>query len=141
MFVFCLCGAAIAAESADVSPAPSINWATVIVSIMAATSFGTRILRWARDNATLLRIIADVLEQASAGESEATSIVARRLKDNIDHKTKSLGVHDVAEKVAAKAEKRNDTNGGATTARRQASKLGRFVSGVKKWLPIIGAFA
>ena len=136
-FAVCLSGAAIAAETVPESPAPAVNWAAVVLALVGATSIGTRILAWCRDNAKLLRIIADVLEQASA----SGSIEARRIKGTIEHKTEaaSRAVTDLAEKVAAKAEERNDTNGGATTSRRE-SKGARIARGIGRWAPIIGAF-
>ena len=136
-FAGCITTAAIAAESAPGSSSPTVNWTAVILALLGATSLGTRILVWCRDNAKLLRILADILEQASAGGS----IEARRLKGRVENETKAAGaaVKDLAEKIAAKAEKRNDTNGGATTARRE-SKGRRILRAIGRWAPIVGGF-
>ena len=137
VFVGFIATATVAADTAPGGDLPAVNWTVFVVAIIGATSAGTRLLRWCRDNAKILRIIADVLEAAS--KDPTTKAVTRIVKAEVDKKMTEAGaaVADVAEKIAANAEKRNGTNGGATDARRE-SKGARFMRGVKKWLPIVG---
>lgn len=132
-----LATAAVAAETAATSAAPGVDWTVVALALVGATSLGTRILVWCRENAKLLRVIADVLERVSADPTTRT--VGRIIKGEIEREIDKAGagVADAAEKVAAKAEKRSGTNGGATSRRRE-SKLARLARGAKKWLPILG---
>ena len=119
----------------------SINWAAVIVAVLAGISVGQRVLAWCVRNARYVRVLADTLELMSQGGAPSGTLSAEAVKGRLDAVTKAAGggIYEVAQAVAAAAEARADVEGSATAAARE-SRWRRFGRWCVRWVPIFGAF-
>lgn len=116
----------------------NLNWAEIVIALLAMTSFGTRFIAWVRDDAARRRfclIAAEALERLAGVDSSAADA-----KWSIGETTKQEGgrVRKIADAVSVLAEKQRDKVGSAT--KREPSKGRKILDGVMKWAPIIGAF-
>jgi hypothetical protein len=115
----------------------TINWAEIVVLLLGLTSAGTRFIAWIRDSEArrkFCHILAEALERlANTGDS------AYQLKTSLDVTTAKVGgrVRAIADSVAAVGEASINKEGSATY---RVSKAKKFLTGLKKWAPIVGAF-
>lgn len=113
----------------------AIDWPTVIVAAVLATSAGTRLVGWLWARRRWVLLVARVLEQlVHEGGSAGDAVL--RLNASTDVSGGEL--RDFADRLAARAEALTDSPGSATR-RRRLTRLARWGRALARWLPIVGA--
>jgi hypothetical protein len=135
-FLLVACSTAYAAETAADTGETSVIIAAVL-GLLATTSLGTRIIAWAWKHRKILLAVGEILERlATAGDPDS-----RNAKDQLGALASKSGgeIRDILIDVASRSELKLGKEGSATRTKKD-ERRSRFLRGLGRWVPIIGAF-
>ena len=115
----------------------NLDLSTLIVAVLGALGVLTRVTTWVLRYRTALRIVADVIERIAP---ITPNLALGKKEIAADARSRGVEVAEMLLKAAAHAEAEAGVEGKATAeVARPLGKARRFVRGIGRWLPVIGA--
>jgi hypothetical protein len=117
------------------------DWSSVVILLLSATSLGTRLVRWLRDHAAIIQVLADVFEYLTTFDNLGPGVMNKAVKNRVQSSAEERGVGDKFEDLAAASETHIHGEHKSAGKRRRVQKFRKLLGEAKRWLPIIGLFA